>query len=331
MGYKSWAILLLTVAAAGKAAASGEEMHRYKVLAEYSSLGGTGTKYCAIADKRLYVPNDDKLLVLDAVNGTPVGTVPAREGHIHGVALVVSLSKGFIAVETGWVLMFDLKSLEIMKRIRIPFDDDDDPFMITYDSASQRVFALGRHTTVVDPQTGDKTADFTMSGDPDSVVSNSDGVLYVALSEKGVITTIDSRNSKVLSESAVAQCAHPSSLSYDDSNKRLFAGCGDEQLVAINPKNMQVTARVQVGSQLSNSAFYPKEREVFAFSDGKITQIKQISADQYKSVDVIDTQWKYSNMLLDPGTGRIYLNGGGRDYAQKGLGVLVLGEHSKVD
>src|SRR3979411_234798 len=86
--------------------------------------------------RRVYLSHGAEVKVLDADNFSVVGSITGLK-RCHGVAVVPEVGKGFITDGDGEkVVVFDLKTLKIIKEIKSAPDTDS----ITYDPASKLVF-----------------------------------------------------------------------------------------------------------------------------------------------------------------------------------------------
>ena len=171
----------------------------YRVTQSYP-LGGNGGWDYIIADPlnhRLYIARETRLMVVDEGSGKLVGEVTGINGA-HGTAIVAKNGHGFAtAGEDKAVVMFDLKSLKIMRKI--PAADDADA--ILFDEASNRVFTLNgdaNSSTVIDASTGKLITNIPLNGKPEYGVSAGDGKVYANLADKNEIVEIDAREAKVL-------------------------------------------------------------------------------------------------------------------------------------
>ena len=90
------------------------------------------------AGHRLFIGRANRVMVVDEETGKLVGTVTDINGA-HGTAIAASTGHGFATSgNDSSVVMFDLKSFKVLKRI--PAAEDADA--IIYDTASKRVFTF---------------------------------------------------------------------------------------------------------------------------------------------------------------------------------------------
>jgi len=104
-------------------------------------LGGQGLWDRMAVDtaaRRLYVPRDTHIAVLDADSGSVVGDVLGLQG-VHGVALAPELGRGFASNgRANTVTIFDLKTFNVIATARTGRKPD----AVVYDRSSNLVFSL---------------------------------------------------------------------------------------------------------------------------------------------------------------------------------------------
>src|SRR6267154_4408360 len=87
------------------------------------SIGGDGgTDYLTaeLGTGRVFVSRGSHVMVLDGIKGTVIGDI-AETPNTHGIALAPTFNHGFITNRgDSTVTMFDLKTLVVVKKIKIP-------------------------------------------------------------------------------------------------------------------------------------------------------------------------------------------------------------------
>src|ERR1039457_1111386 len=101
--------------------------------------GDGGMDYITLDAKthRLYVPRSTHTMVIDAESGKTVADIPGQK-HNHGVALVPEAGRGFITDGAGAIVIFDLKTNEVLGTVKANPDADG----IIFDKASGLVLAV---------------------------------------------------------------------------------------------------------------------------------------------------------------------------------------------
>src|SRR5713101_9405504 len=123
----------------------------YRITHTYT-LGGDGGWDYIVPDPpnhRLFIGRQNRVMVVDEDNGTLLGEVTGIQGA-HGTALADATGHGFATSGNDRsVIMFDLKTFEVLGRI--PAAEDADA--IFYDAPSNRVFTFNgdaHSSTVID-------------------------------------------------------------------------------------------------------------------------------------------------------------------------------------
>src|SRR6266853_5317273 len=128
--------------------------------AKFSIGGDGGTDYLTAepGTGRVFVSRGSHVMVLDGIKGTVIGDI-TETPNTHGIALAPGSNHGFITNRgDSTVTMFDLKTLAVAKKIKIPAGGMDG---IMFDDFTNRVI-LTNHSkpgtaTALDPGTGEIT------------------------------------------------------------------------------------------------------------------------------------------------------------------------------
>src|SRR6478672_11042988 len=110
------AVLAAATLAASPLAAQNFTVQKY-------NIGGAGGSDYITAEPgtgRVFVPRGTHVMVIDGPTGKVLGDIPDTP-RTHGVALSAKSNHGFItAAGDSSVTMFDLKTLAVIKKIKIP-------------------------------------------------------------------------------------------------------------------------------------------------------------------------------------------------------------------
>lgn len=258
------------------------------------------------ANHRVFLARQNRVMVVDTDDGRLLGEVTGIDGA-HGVALVEHTGHGFATSGSdGSVVMFDLKSLRVLRRI--PAAEDADA--ILYDQASGRVFTFNgdaHSSTVIDPM-GKVVANIDLGGKPESGASTGDGKIFVNLEEDDQVVQIESRSSKVSRRWSTEPCHQPVAMAIDTAHHRLFSGCRSGVMAVSDYLAGKVVATEPIGSGVDGAGFDPETGDVFASCfDGTLTVIHQDAPNTYHVVQTLRTAEGARNMGLDPTTHRIYV------------------------
>src|SRR5689334_21034444 len=128
-------------------------------VAKYSIGGDGGTDYLTAepGTGRVFVSRGTHVMVVDGATGKVLGDIPDTP-RTHGIALAPKSGHGFITNGgDSTVTMFDLKSLAVIKKIRVPTGGMDG---IMYDDFSDRIILTNHSRPIgtlvaLDPKSGD--------------------------------------------------------------------------------------------------------------------------------------------------------------------------------
>jgi len=280
----------------------------YRITHTYP-LGGTGSWDYVVADPpnhRVFIARQDRLMVVDAENGTLLGEVAGINGA-HGTAIAGTSGHGFATSGNDQsVVMFDAKTFKVLKKI--PAAEDADA--IVYDAPSGRVFTLNgdaHSSTVIDSQ-GTLITNIPLGGKPEYGASAGDGKLYANLTDSSEVVEIDTKSAQVARRWSTAPCKQPVSMAIDAAHHRLFSGCRSGVMAISDYQTGRVVTTLPIGSGVDGAGCDAGSGMAFASNaDGTMTVIHQDTPDQYRVVQTVTTPQGSRNMGLDPVTHRTYV------------------------
>jgi DNA-binding beta-propeller fold protein YncE len=325
----------------------GDKTPRLQVL-KTISLGGEGKwdYLCLDAEaRRLYVTRTHTVQVVDLDHGVLVGTIAnASSSRVHGVALVPQQNLGFItAGKDRCVNAFDLRTLKITAMVKTGGIADG----IVYDPASKHVFA-NHHgdgdITVIDPAALGKTVTISVAapvsvdrhgrlgpalvgGRLEAAVADGAGHLFVCVQDKNEVVRIDSMTNKVLARWPLGTGTAPTGLAIDTERMRLFAGCGNQQMVILDANTGTILDTTPIGKNVDGVAFDPSLRlAVSANGDGTASVVMETKTGKFETIQTVRTGPGVKTITIDPTTDRFLLPGNVPD--GKGgvtFGIVVIG------
>jgi len=256
---------------------------------------------------RLFVAHGTKVDVVDANSGKIVGEIPDTPG-VHGIALVLEAGKGYVSAgEANVIVEFDLKTLKVVGHVA----SGTKPDAIVYDDGSRRVLVSNGDSdelTVIDPFLGRSVGPIALGGAPEYIAGDGKGLVWVNLEDKNETLMVDLKAMAVKQRFKLAGCDEPSSMAMDRATRRLFVGCGNKKLLALDADSGKIVAQFPIGDHVDATTFDPAKKLVFTSTgDGKIFVVREDSADKFTLVDTIATQRGAKTMALDAAGGRIFL------------------------
>jgi DNA-binding beta-propeller fold protein YncE len=325
----------------------GDKTPRLQVL-KTISLGGEGKwdYLCLDAEaRRLYVTRSRTVQVVDLDSGVLVGTVAnAGSSRVHGVALAPEQHLGFVtAGKDRCVNAFDLRTLRITATVKTGGIADG----IVYDPASKHVFA-NHHgdgdITVIDPAALGHTVAISVAnpvsverhgrlgpafvgGRLEAAVADGAGHLFVCVQDKNEVVQIDSMTNKVLARWPLGTGKTPTGLALDPERMRLFAGCGNEQMVILDARTGTILGTTPIGKDVDGVAFdRALGLAVSANGDGTASVVMETRTGKFETIQTVRTGPGVKTITIDPTTDQFLLPGnvptgkGGVTF-----GIVVLG------
>ena len=284
----------------------------YRVVKRIAIPGDTGWDYIT-ADtegRRLYVPHDTEVIVLDLDTGATIGKITGPK-DAHGVAVARDVARGFVsASDPGSVTIFDLKTLAVIDKVRV----GDDPNGIIYDPSTHRVFSADRGSkrlTAIDATTGKIVATtIDLTGRTEHLAADGNGHVLLNMQDLGILLKLDAKDLKVMEKWPLAGCGQPSSMDVDRAHLRVFIGCRSGAFIVVDATNGKIVATQPIGPGVDALEFDPAKGLIFVSTgggEGVLSIFHEDSADTYSLVENVKTLPGARTMALDRKTGLVYL------------------------
>ena len=274
-------------------------------VAKYSIGGDGGTDYLTAepGTGRVFVSRSTHVMVIDGATGKVIGDIPDTP-RTHGIALATKSGHGFITNGgDSTVTMFDLTSLAVVKKIKVPTGGLDG---IMFDDFSGHII-LTNHSrpigTVValDPASGAIVGTVELEDDsPEGAASDGKGRIFVNNEGKSTIQVIDDRKLAVLASWPLAPCEGPTGIAYDRATDRIFAGCGKTSVV-LDAKTGKVVATIANGDGVDALGWDAAQKLIYipAGRDSNVTVVRQDSPDKYTVVATVSTMRGAKTISVD--------------------------------
>lgn len=293
------AVALLLAAAAGPGAAQTFKVQKYSIGGD----GGTDYLTAEPGTGRVFVSRGTHVMVVDGATGKVLGDIPDTP-RTHGIALAPKSGHGFITNGgDSTVTMFDLKSLAVIKKIRVPTGGMDG---IMYDDFSDRIILTNHSRPIgtlvaLDPKSGDIAGQVDLAdAGPEGAASDGKGKIFVNLEGASSMQVIDSKTWKVLATWPLAPCEGPTGIAYDRASDRVFSGCGKTSVV-VDPASGKIVATIANGEGVDALGFDPAEKLIYipAGRDSNVTVAHEDSPDQYTVVATVPTMRGAKTISVD--------------------------------
>jgi DNA-binding beta-propeller fold protein YncE len=273
---------------------------------KYSIGGDGGTDYLTAepGTGRVFVSRSTHVMVIDGTSGKVLGDIPDTPRN-HGIALAPKHNHGFItSAGDSTVEMFDLKTLAVQRRIKVPTGGLDG---VMYEDFSDRII-LTNHSrpvgTVValDAKTGDIVGQAELEDNgPEGAASDGKGKIFINNEGTSTIQVVDVKSMKVLASWPLAPCEGPTGIAYDRATNRIFSGCGKTSVV-IDPASGNVVATIANGDGVDALGYDPGEKLIYvpAGRDSNVTVARQDAPDKYTVVATVATMRGAKTISVDP-------------------------------
>ena len=278
---------------------------------KFDIKGDGGTDYVAVetATGRIFVSRQTHMMVVDG-GGKVLGDIPSTP-RVHGAGLVTKAGHGFTTNGgDSTVTMFDLKTLAVLKQIKVAvggldgimYDEPDDKVILTNHSSPGTLVAL-------DPKSGDLVATVQLEDNaPEGAVADGKGHIFVNNEGTSTIQVIDVKTWKATASWKLDPCEGPTGIAYDKASNRIFSGCSNTSVV-VDASNGKIVAQIKNGDGVDALGFDPGEKLIYIPSggDGKVTIVHQDSPDKYTTIATVDTFRGAKTITVDPKTHIAYL------------------------
>ncbi len=275
-------------------------------VAKYNIGGEGGTDYLTAepGTGRVFVSRGTHVMVIDGATGKVLGDIPDTP-RTHGIALVAKSKHGFTTNGgDSTVTMFDLQTLAVIRKIKVPSGGLDG---IMYDDYSDRVI-LTNHSrpigtaTALDANTGDIVGEAKLEDDaPEGAASDGAGKLFVNNEGKNTIQVLDAKTMAVLASWPLAPCDGPTGIAYDRPSQRIFSGCGNTSVV-VDPATGKVIANITNGDGVDALGWDGSDKLIYipAGRAGNVTVVRQDGPDKYTVVATVETMRGAKTIAVDP-------------------------------
>ena len=173
--------------------------------------------------------------------GDSIGVIENTTG-VHGIAFDKANSKGYTSNgRLNNVTVFDLETNAMITQIAT----GENPDAILYEPFTKKIITCNgrsKDLSVIDPAQNKVIDTIAVGGKPETAVSNGTGKLYVNVEDKNEIVVVDLKTFTVEAHWPIAPGEEPTGLAFDKTTNRLFAGCGNKFLIAVNAATGKVVA-----------------------------------------------------------------------------------------
>jgi DNA-binding beta-propeller fold protein YncE len=297
--------VLATTGISSQTAAAAEP---YKILNITQTNGTGGIDYVIAdsADRRVYIPRGNQIMVFNLDTYECLGAIPGTGGH--GAVVDPKTQHGFSSSRP--VSMFDAQTMQPIKKIDVPTGPDG----ILFEPATEKVYILGHQTpqiSVIDPKDGTVAGSIDIGGAAEQAVSDLNGHVYVCLEDKAAIGVVDANTLKLTGTYPLqGKASTPAGLGIDVKNHILFAMCRNPATcVIMSADDGKIITTLPLAGGSDSGGFNPDTMEAFSsHGNGTLSIIKETSPTTFEVEQTVQTKpgGKCSN--LDTKTGHILVS-----------------------
>jgi DNA-binding beta-propeller fold protein YncE len=282
-------------------------------MEKFDIKGDGGTDYVAVesATGRVFVSRGTHMMVVEGATGKVLGDILDTPG-VHGAGIATKSGHGFTTNGmNSTVTMFDLKTLAVLKQIKVEqggldgimYDEPDDKIILT--NHSRPIGTL----MAIDPKTGDivGTAELEDTA-PEGAAADGKGHIFVNNEGKNTMQVIDVKTWKATASWPLDPCKGPTGIAYDKASDRIFSGCSNTSVV-VDPKTGKVVASIKNGTRVDALGWDPSKKLIYIPNggEGNVTVVHQDSADKYTVAATVDTFAGAKTITVDSKTHNAYL------------------------
>ena len=302
-------ILLSTIFLTTSLFISLQAQKDFKILNTFHIQSAGGWDYIAVGpgNNRLYVSHGTQVNILDKTTGDSIGVIENTTG-VHGIAFDKSQNKGFTSNgRLNNVTVFDLKTNAVIAQISTGLNPD----AIMYETFTKKIITCngrGKNLSFIDPVSNKLLDSIDVGGKPETAVSNGMGKLFVNIEDKNEIVEVDLKTMVVEGHWPVGPGEEPTGLVIDKNTNRLFAGCGNKFLIAVNAANGKVVASVPIGDGCDGVAFDEDSKNIYTSNgEGTMSVFNEKAADKLEAVATVTTKRGARTIIIDGQTHWLYL------------------------
>jgi len=250
---------------------------------EKVTLPGEGRGDYVYADtdnRRLYVTH---AAVVHILNLDTLKTIGEITGFGKSAGVAFAAGKGF-ATDAGGdkVIVFEPATGKTINTI----PGGKKPDAIVTDPVTGMVYVFNGHAgsvSVVDPKAEKIVKTIDLGEDPEYARTDGQGKVYVNLGDSHSIGVIDTATQTLVKKMVIADCEGPAALAIDTKNRRLFSGCGNNQMKVVNLDTGATIAGIPVGEDPDGIMYDGQAHRItVAARDGSWTVVDQLGPDSYR-------------------------------------------------
>lgn len=260
--------------------------------------------------QNLYVTHAANVHIIDLKNQQLLHTISGFKGA-RGVAIVNSVNKGFISDgKDNSVTVFNLLNFEKIISISLT---GKKPSTIIFDAYANKVFAFNTEShsvSVIDIDLLKEVTSISLPGEPEFVVADGKGSLYINLEDKNSIAVVNTKTLQFTKTFPLPNCKGPFALAMDVQNNLLFSGCRENKsLSIIQAENQQMIATFPIGSGVGAIGYDNINKTIIlSNADATANIFYQHSPQNYRLIQTLKTELKAKTFVMDTKDKNLYFS-----------------------
>lgn len=281
--------------------------NQFKVIKSIPVSGNGGWDFLEVnpTNHFIYASHSDKVNIINPETSMSEGIIENQNG-VHGITFD-NENRGYITNgKSNMVYVFDVKTNEKITEIKVGTKPD----AIIFDKFSGKIIvanAGSNDLSIINPKNFKVEKTIKLSGNPEVLVTNLNGKIFVNIEDQSKIAEINVKTGKVLNYFSLGKDTGPTGLAIDLKTNRLFAGC-EEHLVIVNAENGKIVNALPIGEGCDGVAFDAKTKTVFASTgSGVLSNYLEKSANEFIKLDDIKTEPGARTIAIAEWTQKIYV------------------------
>src|ERR1039457_187204 len=286
--------------------ASAAEPYKILNITQTNGTGGIDYVIADSADRRVYIPRGNQIMVFNLDTYECLGAIPGTGGH--GAGGDPKTQHGFSSSRP--VSMFDAQTMQPIKKIEVPTGPDG----ILFEPATDKVYILGHQTpqiSVIDPKDGTVVGSIDIGGAAAQAVSHLNSHVYLCLEHKAAIGVVDTKTLKLTGTYPLqGKASTPAGLAIDTKNHILFAMCRQPPTcVIMSADDGKIITTLPLAGGSDSGGFNPDTMEAFSsHGNGTLSIIKETSPTTFEVEQTVQTKPGGKCSTLDTKTGHILVS-----------------------
>lgn len=279
----------------------------FKIIKSIPVEGNGGWDYLAVCPTNhfVYASHSTQVNIINPETSASEGIIENQNG-VHGIAFDHE-NRGYITNgKSNSVYIFDVKTNQKIALVEV----GKKPDAIIFDDYSKKIIvanAGSNNLSIINPKDLKVEKTIELIGNPEFLVSDLHGKIFVNIEDKSKIAEINLAEGKVLSYYSLGKDESPSGLAIDHKTHRLFSAC-EEHLVVLDADNGKIVHALPIAKGCDGVVFDEKSNMIFASTySGVLSTYLEKSKDEIVALADIITEKGARTIAFDVSSQKIYV------------------------